>query len=175
MAISLPINLFFRDNRDYGVGTLRFDLILSETHNFSSMVTEHNVEDGSIISDHIKNELENGSLTGIISNFTLNKFGLISNRAQDAFDELIWLWESKELVTITTVMRVYEDVAITNVSVDRSADTGEAISLNITFKAVKTVKLKTVQIDVGVNIGDMKTNLKRQSAPSTEIGRTTGG
>lgn len=169
----IPIQLFF-EKREYGVGSIKFDLILTESHNFSNEITEHNVEDGSVITDHIKNNLENGSLTGIISNFSLKVFGVFTNRAQDAFDELIRLWKEKTLVTILTVMKVYEDVAITDVSIDRSGDTGEAISLNISFKKVNIVKLKTVKIDLTVNVGAMNTDQNKQASPKLELGRTTG-
>lgn len=171
----LPLQLFFRNNRDYGVGSITFDLILTENHNFSNEVTQYNVENGSVISDHIRNNLENGSLSGLISNFTLRKYGLFTNRAQDAFDEFVRLWKEKTLVTIVTVMRVYDDVAITNVSVDRSGDTGEAIVLNVSFQKVKQVSLKAVLIDVAVNIKNMKSKINRQSAPPANIGRTVGG
>ena len=68
----IPVSLFFKGVQSYGIGILKFDLLLSEDHNFDNTITEHPVEDGSIISDHIQNELENGSLTGLISNFSVN-------------------------------------------------------------------------------------------------------
>lgn len=170
----VPSTLFFK-NREYGVGSIKFDLILSESHNMANQVTEHNVEDGSVISDHIKNELENGALSGLITNFSLNVFGAFTNRAQDAFDALVQLWKEKTLVTIVTVMKVYEDVAITNVNVDRAEDTGEAIVLNISFKKVNVVKLETVVIGAVANkLADMKSSQNRQAAPAADAGRTTG-
>jgi hypothetical protein len=165
--------LFFKGNRDYGVGTITFDLLLTESHSFSNTITDHNVEDGSIITDHIKNNLESGGVTGIISNFTIKQNALISNRAQDAYDELKRLWKSRELVTVITVMEVYEDVAITDVSIDRSSDTGEAITLNISFRKVKKVTLQEIVIFAGVNPKDMSVNQNRQIANSSDNGRQT--
>lgn len=168
----LPVKLFFRDNREYGVGRIKFDLILTEDHNFSNIVTDHNIEDGTQISDHIKNELERGSLTGLITNFSIQIFGLQGNRAQNAFDEMIRLWKERVLVTIVTVMRVYEDVAIENITVNRSEATGEAISMNVSFRQVKQVKLKSVEVDTTVKIADMDDNTNRQAAPTADQGRT---
>lgn len=172
--MALPTTLFFAGNREYGIDSIKFDLVISESHNFNNIVSEHDVEDGSRISDHIKNNLETGNLTGLISNFSLNVGFLVSNRAQDAFDELIRLWKKRIPVTMVTVMRVYENVAIMDVMVDRSSDTGEAIALNVSFQQIKTVKLKEVQIDVGVRIRDTKSDQNRQSSPRAEIGRTVG-
>jgi hypothetical protein len=170
----VPARLFFRGNRDYKVGTIVLDLILSEAHSFPNIVTPHRIEDGSVVTDHIKNDLINGSLTGLISNFTLKLGFLITNRAQDAFDEMERLWRSRQLVTIVTVMKVYESVAITNVSINRSDDTGEAIALNVAFQETKTVKLKTVEVDVDIKVRDMSNNQNRQAAPAVDVGRTVG-
>lgn len=166
--------IFFRNNRSYKVGTIAFDLLVSEAHNFSNQITSHNVEEGSEITDHIKNNLESGSLAGFISNFSLKVPGLITNRAQTAYEEMKDLWRTESLVTIVTVMEVYENVAIASVDVERSEDTGEAIVLNISFRKVKIVKLKTVQVDVAVSLKDMKTSINRLAAPSTDLGRTVG-
>jgi len=171
---TLPVQLFFRNNRTYRVGSIKFDLLLGEDHNFSNNVTSHSVEDGSVIMDHIRNNMENGSLAGLISNFTISTNGIFSNRAQDAFDELQRLWKDRVLVTVVTVMKVYEEVAITNVDIARSDTTGEAIILNITFMKVKVVKLKAVEVDLAVTVNDMKTDGNRQAAPSAQLGRTVG-
>lgn len=164
--------LFFRGNRRYRVGSITLDLILNESHELPNIVTPHNVEDGSQITDNIKNELQNGSLTGLITNFTLRIFGILTNRAQNAFEEMERLWRSRELVTIVTVMKVYSNVAITNVNVARSDVTGEAIALNVSFQEVKKVKLKTVLIDTSVNVKDMSTAQNQQAATPFDAGRT---
>jgi hypothetical protein len=39
---------------------------------------------------------------------------------------------------------------------------------------VKKVKLKTVEIDVAVNIKDTKTTMNRQASPAADQGRTIG-
>ena len=175
--MAIPLKLFF--GRDYKIdskkGSVTFDLILSESHNISNEVSEHPVEDGSVISDHIKNNLENGSLTVMVSNFSLNIFtSVLSDRAQDAYDEIVRIWKNRELVTIVSVLKVYDDVAITDVSTARSADTGSAIVMDIGFKKVKIVKLKTVLIDVGVKIKGTTTSIERQASPPTDQGRTIG-
>lgn len=170
---TIPAQIFFRGNRRFRVGTISLDLILSEAHNLPNVVTPHNIEDGSQITDNIKNELQNGSLTGLVTNFTLRIPGILVNRAQNAFEEMERLWRSRQLVTIVTVMKVYSNVAITNVNVARSDNTGEAIALNVSFQEVKRVKLKTVQIDVDVKVGAMDNNRNRQAASPTDLGRTT--
>ncbi len=66
---------------------LQIDATVSEQHSFSSKTTRHEVEDGSIISDHIINQPRKLVIEGIISDdpFTLAQtglttaFGLVSN------------------------------------------------------------------------------------------------
>jgi hypothetical protein len=170
---NLPVNLFFKNNRTYGVGTIAFDLIMSEDHNFESDITAHPVENGSVISDHIQNKLENGTITGIISNFSINTLGLASNRAQDAFEALVALWKERTLVTVVSVLRVYENVAIIKAPVARDSDSGESITIQVSFQKVTTVKLQEVVLDLTVKVNNLDSNANRQVAGSTSIGRTT--
>lgn len=177
MAVQ-TFKLLFKGNRDFGIesdiGVITFDLILSEAHNYSNEVTEHVVEDGSRITDHIKNNLENGSLSGLITNFSIKRRFQVENFAQDAYDELKRIWKSREAVTITTIMEKYDNMGITNVDIARSDETGEAIVLNISFKKIKVVKLKTTLIDANVRQRNMNNNTNRQASPKLEAGTTTG-
>lgn len=172
--MAIPVRLLFKGNRIYGVGRLSFDLILSENHNRSNDITDFNVEDGTIISDHIKKNLENGSLSGLVSNFSLNTFGNIFNRSQDAFNVMEEIMNEQTLVTIVTVLKVYENVGITSVDVVQTSESGESIVLDVTFKQVNVVKLKTVQIDLDVKVPNMDNDVNRQAAPTAELGRTVG-
>lgn len=165
-------SLFFKEGKQYSVGSVTFDLLLSENHNFENTVTSHTIEDGSEISDHIKNELENGGVNGLISNFSVNTARLSSNRAQDAFDTLYNLWKAKTLVTIVTVLRVYENVAITSIPISRSEATGESLTFSISFQEIKQVTPKTVVIETSVRVSDMSVTQNRQSAATSDQGRT---
>lgn len=175
--MATAINIFFRNNKKYGmdsdIGSITFDIILNERHNFANDVSTHTIEDGSEVTDHIRNQLESGSLTGLISNFSVKTRLLRTNRAQDAFDFLHKLWQAKILVTITTVLRVYTSMAITNISVPRSFATGAAGVFNISFRKVNIVELKTVILETGVKLKDMKTASNRQAAVTSDLGRTT--
>ena len=176
--MAIPINLFFRRNKDYGarsdIGSITFDVILNENHFFGSDVSTHNVENGSEISDHIRNQLENGTFTGLISNFSVKTRLLRTNRAQDAFDFIYKLWQERVLVTIVTVMRVYKNMAITSISIPRSFDTGESGIFEISFRKVNQVKLRTVVLESAVNVTNMDDDTNRQAAVTSDQGRTVG-
>lgn len=171
------VTLFYQEFRDFYMecetGFLSFDLVMSESHNMESDVSSHPIEDGSEVSDHIHNKMEFGQMTCLISNFTLKRPGLVSNRAQDAFDLLTRLWKKRELFTLTTVLRVYTDIAITSLQVERSSDTGEALVIAIAFRQVKKVQLKTVLIDASIKPGAMTTDSAKQAAPKADLSRQT--
>jgi len=174
-------SFLFYQNREYGVannktgyGILTFDLELSENHNFSNIVTQYNVEDGSEISDHIQNNLEIGSVTGFITNFSIYDDAIIENKSQVAFDTLRDLWKSKELVDIYTVCRVYEGVAITNITISKGSDSGESLTCDFSFQEFNKVKLQEIEIEVQINLQNMKTSQNQQSAPNINTGKTQG-
>lgn len=166
--------LFFRNNRTYKISNIELDLILAESHNFSNTVTQFNVEDGSIISDHIQNNLENGSLTGLVSNFSLKRGGIVtSNKAQDVFNALRLLWKKRTPIQIVTIYRVYNNVAITNINPIRDDTTGEAISFELSFQEINIVKLQEVVIEAKISLADMDSELNQQSSPNLNLGRIT--
>ena len=171
---TLPTSLFFKGNKIYGIGTLKFDLLLSEDHNFDNTVTEHPVEDGSIIADHIQNELENGSLTGLISNFSIQVEGITGNRAQDAFEILVDLWKSKQLFTITTIHRTYTDVGILSMPISRDTESAESIIIQCSFRKVNVVKLQSVVIEAEINLSGLNTSTQKQVSPQVDVGRSVG-
>jgi len=169
----LPASLFFKNNRKYGIGTITFDLVLSENHNFNSIVTEHPIEDGSEITDHIENELENGTLNGLISNFSLNAGDITTNRAQDVFEALVALWKEKTTVTITTVLRVYESVVITSMPFMRDSSQGDSLPISISFRKIRIVKLQEVILELSVKVNDLESDENKQVAEEVDIGETT--
>jgi hypothetical protein len=63
-------SLFFKEE-GYFVGSIQFDLILSENHALESQVTEHPIENGATVADHIRELPRKGSLSGLVTNFPL--------------------------------------------------------------------------------------------------------
>jgi len=164
-------NLFYK-SRNFGVGIITFDLILSESHNMSNIVTQFKIEDGSIISDHIQNDIRQGSVSGLITNFSLFTPGFFTNRAQLAFDTIEQLWLGKQLVNIVSVYKVYRNVAITNISIVKDSGVGESLVADFSFQEVEKVSLKTINIEAAITVTDMSTDINRQSSQNLDVGKT---
>lgn len=169
---AITTTLFFKSNRVYGVGGITFDLILSENHSFGSTVTQFKIEDGSNISDHLQKETRSGSITGLITNFSITDGLILSNKAQDVYEKLKELHNKQELVSIVSVMEVYNNVAVTSVTVPRDSATGEAIEVGLSFQEVQVVKLLEIQIEAAINLDDMGSDLNRQSSVKQDLGKT---
>jgi len=167
--------LFFKANRKYGVGPILFDLILNETHNFNNSISQYNIENGSIISDHIRNELPNGTVSGLITNFSLktgdNSF---QDKSQIAFELIESLWRSKELVTVITFFKIYSNALISNISINKEFDTGIALVANFSFQVVNIVKLQQLVAEASVNLENMDSEQNKQSAINIDVGKTNG-
>lgn len=71
-------SLFFKDE-GYFVGAVQFDLLVSETHSIEAQVTEHPIEDGSVVSDHIRERPRKGSLSGLVTNHPLKTTATLPN------------------------------------------------------------------------------------------------
>ena len=172
--MTISTTLFFKNNRIYGVGAITFDLILSEGHNLNNDITQYNVEDGSIISDHIRNQLESGVVSGLITNFSINDVALLGNKAQIAFDQIVQLWRDRTLVDIYTVYKVYEQVAITSISINRDESSGESLVADFSFQEMNIVSLQAVEVQAGIKLANMNSSQNRQSSVSSNFGKQTG-
>lgn len=176
-------SLFYKAE-GYSVGEVVFDLLLDEGHALENDITSHNVEDGSKISDHIKNRLRVGSLTGAVYNYSIQKqptflgatgstVTALPNRALTAFDALKLLWRSRETVKIVTTIDTYDSVAIASITPTRE-NAGEVLEFNITFQELKKVKLKEQALEASVSPLNMNTDLDRQAAPKVSLGKQVG-
>lgn len=174
MAI-VPASFWFKGVRTYGVdaltGSVGFDLVLAENHNYDSEVTSHPVEIGGEISDHIQNELKKGDITALISNYSINTPFAFSNRAEDVFKALVSFWEQKTLLTMTTILNVYNNVAITNMPITLDEDSGDSMTFQISFREVKVVTLQEISIEATISVPNLGININRQVAPPFNAGR----
>jgi hypothetical protein len=67
-------SLFFR-GAGYFVGSIQFDLLLSEEHSLEAEVSNHPIENGANVSDHVRNLPRKGSLSGLVTNFPMTLAG----------------------------------------------------------------------------------------------------
>ncbi len=190
---SLPQHVcLFYPKEGYKVGSVELDLILDEDHSKSAQVTENPLQDGRAISDGIFLELQEGSLTGLVTNHSVKlaeerakQLDLqdsetlmaeaenyqLENRAKQAWIDLKAVMDAKQPVTIVTSLEVYDNVAITNISTERNGDSGDALEIKVSFRQILTVSLMEHEITAQVQPKDMDSDINRKSALGVNVGQ----
>ena len=190
---SLPQHVcLFYPKEGYKVGSVELDLILDEDHSKSAQVTENPLQDGRAISDGIFLELQEGSLTGLVTNHSVKraeerakqlelqdsetlmaeaKNYQLENRAKQAWLDLKAVMDAKQPVTIVTSLEVYDDVAITNISTERNGDSGDALEIKVSFRQILTVSLMEHEVTAQVQPKDMDSDINRKSALGVNVGQ----
>ena len=190
---SLPQHVcLFYPKEGYKVGSVELDLILDEDHSKSAQVTENPLQDGRAISDGIFLELQEGSLTGLVTNHSVKiaeerakqlelqdsdtlmaeaKNYKLENRAKQAWVDLKAVMDAKQPVTIVTSLEVYDNVAITNISTERNGDSGDALEIKVSFRQILTVSLIEHEVTAQVQPKDMDSDINRKSALGVNVGQ----
>ena len=190
---SLPQHVcLFYPKEGYKVGSVELDLILDEDHSKSAQVTENPLQDGRAISDGIFLELQDGSLTGLVTNHSVKraeerakqlelqdsetlmaeaKNYQLENRAKQAWVDLKAVMDAMQPVTIVTSLEVYDDVAITNISTERNGDSGDALEIKVSFRQILTVSLMENEVTAQVQPKDMDSDINRKSALGVNVGQ----
>lgn len=149
---------------------LSIDATMQETHSASAEVTEHPVEVGADITDHIRPKPVELHIDGVITNSPLGSDllrsavsasplgpGLAVGEAvasaiigkaefiKDAFNTLRRIRDTGQLVVLATPYLQYESMAMTDLQIVRARDTGDALRFQATFRQIVTVEgAKTV-------------------------------
>lgn len=152
------LSLVFGEKRKSQIGVVQMDATLSEVHTSEADVTEHPVEEGANITDHIRRLPEAVEINGIVSNTPIvflasltaespleNDVTPVTDRAGAAYDELIRIKDQGELVTVVTTLRDYENMALTSVVVNRDAQSGNVMNAQLSLREIIIAKTKDVE------------------------------
>ena len=151
------------------IGDLALDCTVTETHTATSTVTEHPVESGANITDHIRPDPVQLSITGIVSDTPIG-----SKQVQRAvsvggasvqvtqqeppssatgFGRAAWakldsIRVSAKPVKVVTRDKTYESMALVSLSVPKEAKTGGALYFTAQFKQVRIVFNRSTKVVV---------------------------
>lgn len=133
------------------IGGVQIDVSVRETHRQSSEVTDHAIELGADVQDHVRRLPDEVSLEGIVSDLTTNLAGfaalqLSGNSAQKRYQELIDLVESADTFELVTGLRSYVDMVFTTFEVDRNQSTGEIVRFRANMKQLRFATSEEVAV-----------------------------
>jgi len=143
------------------IGTVTMDCSVSETHLDEVEITDHPVEVGSDISDHIRKRPVSLELNGIVTNTPVvflasllaespldYDFAPSFDRVNTAYEELRRIQSDGDLVDVVTSLREYKNMAIQSLSVSRDAATGNVLNATISLREVALAKSLAVDLPV---------------------------
>lgn len=141
--------MLFEDSK-VSIGEIVLDAALEETHTLQARATEHPVETGSDVTDHVQSLPASLRLDGIISNTPLSALGLTmyrhEDRAHTAFKEFETIVQNGRLIDIVTSLKTYKNMVIEDFVVTQNAQNSDALSFSCTAKQISLVSSKLINI-----------------------------
>lgn len=159
--MTAPQGSIFYVPQQHKIDTIVLDCTVSATHTSDVTVTQHPVEQGFAVTDHVRKQPQKLTLTGIVSNTPLGKEvkrsfnageGIVletigesglaneSGYAEAAFQFLEDL--RSRVISIETSLRVYDNMTLTNLTVPKDKSTGEALKFTAQFVEIRVVQNK---------------------------------
>ncbi len=139
------------------IGELVVDAVIKESHHFRAYISEHPVENGSTMADHVDNLPISLELECLVSNTPMSLVGLTlydslqrssSNNdfAQLAFDKIAEIFTKREPLSIVTTLKTYANMVLESLSIERDGHSAESLHFNCTAKQIRVINQKLINI-----------------------------
>lgn len=164
---------------------LSFDAAISETHIGNAVTTDHPVEAGSDMTDHIQRTPEELQMVGIVSDTPVLFLASLRaqpavtggdsrNRAKDAYTFVKEIKDGGKLVRVSTSLRDYTNMAIVGLSVIRDKETSRVVELTISLREILIATTEQVAApEPETNARKKQTKQgKKTKQPETEANQT---
>lgn len=179
------------------ISFLKVDASVKESHNRTATVTDNEVEDGSLVSDHVILSPESVTLSCIVSDVPVSILGLgvsqddVLGAAKDflggnkgAFEGLVknprrtpkeaWqyleqIWKARNPFNVVTALQRYENMVITNLTAPRESSNGKSLMFDIDLRKIRIIKSSNVAIPASKIKGTDK-----GGASKSDLGKQAG-
>lgn len=160
------------------IGTIELDATISETHTRSAQVTDHPVERGANVTDHVRIEPDGLVIEGMVSNTPLSFDQIkryvraggveiettnfdetprgVRGYAERAYERLREIMDAGTVITVVTALRTYDNMVLQSLSVPVTVQSGDALRFTATFKQVVLVSNKITTVDTSTPRGKAK-------------------
>lgn len=165
--------------------TVQFDASISEQHTGTAQVSQHQVETGPNITDHIRPMPMTLSLQAFVTNTPINS-GILSptaspagqitngvlqfsssfNRVNDVYNALLDAQAGGALIAVTTSLSLYIDFAITSIGAPRDAEHGNAVQFSIELMQILTVSV--TDVSAPAPLAQKKSVSQKPTTPATD-------
>lgn len=138
-----------------GLTFIELDATLSEIYRGDATVTDHPVEEGADITDHIRRQPERVDIEAQVSNYPILALASLRaepiqpggdprRRAEEAFEFLRGIKDAGLLVDLSTTLADYQNFAMVSLGVTRDKDTRNIVALSMSFREVQIALTETV-------------------------------
>ncbi len=142
------ISIFYPDSKA-SLGELIVDAFIKESHTLSAEITEHPIENGSIMADHIIYKPFSLSIDGIISNTPMNMVGLTAfdsamrffegdsnDIVTQSFEIIEDLFAKRTPLSISTSLKTYHNMVLENLTLERGDFYNDSLHFTCTAKQI---------------------------------------
>lgn len=146
------------------IDTVVLDASVDEQHTAENDVTDHAVETGFAVSDHVRAKPDMLTIQGIVTNTpmsatartrTIQALGITFQSATDAdaivgqpgyaeqaYAMLRAVRDTGKLITVVTSLRTYDSMVMMSLVVPRNKDTGDSLRFTAVLKQIRVVSNK---------------------------------
>lgn len=138
-----------RAKQPVSIDGIEFDALIDQSIEYEADVPEYATEKGFSVSDNISLKPETISMTLYVSDTPVTwkkRFGSGGGRVERVVKQLEDLFFSKKVITVVTSDAVYDSMAITSLSITKSADVGYAREIPVSLKKIIVTETATASI-----------------------------
>jgi len=158
----------FRNGNQLDVLVL-IDVVVTEQHASDVTITDHPVEKGVDITDHFQPKPRALRLDCVVTDTPLDAGSVATpGRSRDAYAAVERLQAEGKLITVTTLLRQYENLLVEHLGAPIDASTGDGLKFSLTLREIRTVESKTVPVRVSVARAAKKANTGKKHAPKAD-------
>lgn len=134
------------------IAGIEFDALISSDYALEATVPQYAVENGYNVSDAIILNSETLSMVLYVTDTPVtwyDRHNKGKNRVKTVISKLEKLYYSRTPVKIVTSDKTYKNMAIEAMTISKSVEVGYAREIPISFRKVRTTKVKTTTIPAG--------------------------
>lgn len=173
-------SLFFK--KDAGIEGIEMNLFIEESHSLEFQLSDHPLQDGCVVTDHVFQKLRQCKIKGMFTNNPINKpkdsegkvivngIEATQNTSRIKYNRLEELASKRLPVKLVTSLKTYPRMIITNIKADRGPKDGESITFSMTLREFMDVDVLEVSADYVSKPDDMASAINRLVAPKSNEG-----
>ena len=157
------------------VAGIEFDALIESTEDYSASVPQYPIDEGYSVSDNVALEPMGLKMTLYVTATPVtwrSRHGGGEARVRQVCDQLLALYESRELISVVTGDGSYENMVIKSISFKKSVSVGYAREIPVEFSQVTVTAARTTTVPESYARSG-KTAQSAGSASTTKLSDTT--